>query len=312
MSAKPLEKLKEISQLFDERGLTPDVDLKKTLASPSTKSLILPCHKDGKALVIKILLLGDASWRQRFSNELRFYKVYQKEAISFIPPIIEVCSEGTFPFAVFEKVDGKPLASSRVPEGAKSNWATKLAQKIEQIQKLPPLPATDSSFPRYDGEFLIQKVLKYRESTLVPQPLFEEIVTKLESSRETLDNACRVLIHGDFLFQNVIESNSLLFIVDWEFVGTGNEAYDAATLWLSTFRLSGWRKTFIGNLLEKIKNPKLFKSLFVSNLFRLYLREIKMWREVTGEPELATAVIENCKNELRLALRGFDALFEGG
>lgn len=309
MAGEPPKNSGEIAQILKDHNLVPEADLAETLIA-SSKSLTLPCYKNNESLIIKILLSKDGSWRQRFLNELKFYKAYQKDIGNLTPKVFKVSSEEPFPFIIIERMAGKALATSRVPERAESDWAPRLAQTIGQVQKLPLPPDGGSNLPHYDGEFTIKKVLSHQKLGLVPQLLFDEILATLEDSKGVLSNACRDLVHGDFLFQNVIETGDNFRLIDWEFVGMGNEAYDAATLWVSTFRIPGWRKVFIEKCLEMTADPKLFEELFTLNLLRLHLREVKMWREVTGEPELAKLVIENCQKELHQALRGFEVLLD--
>ena len=308
MQGESLKELKEISQLLSKNGLTPDTNLEE-IFSPSLKSLVLPCHdKENRALVIKILLSEDPAWRQKFFTELQFHKALGRRAQFFIPKTIKTHPRGPLPFILFEKIDGSPLSSTRISRGAKPEWAPRLADLLKKIQNISP---KNLNLPRYDGDFLIKKVQNYREDPPVPRDLFREALSQLEDSREKLNNACQVLVHGDFMLQNIIETDSQLFVVDWEFVGIGNKAYDAATLWLTTLRLPSWRKMFLQNLLEQTKEPEVFKRLFILNLLRLYLREIKMWGKVPKRRE-ATLIQRACEKELRLALSGFDSLFGGG
>lgn len=300
MHSDSSKELEEISQLLNKNKLTPDADLEKAFSS-SSKSLVISCHdKEGRALVIKILLSGDTAWRRKFFNELRFHKTLAGGAPSFIPEVVEIQPEDPLPFLLFEKIDGNPLSPNRIPSRARPELTSKIANLLEQIQNIP---LEDFDLPHYRGDFLIQKVLKYQENPPVPRPIFKEVLSRLKESREELNDACEVLVHGDFMFQNIIESGNQLIAIDWEFVEIGNRAWDAATLWLTTFKLGDWRKKFF-------KEVKSFKNLFVLNLLRLYLREIRMWEKVTKKYE-AVLVRKTCEKELHLALKGFDALLEG-
>lgn len=308
MPRKPLKRPKEIYKLLKQNGLTPNTDGEATFL-PSSKSLILACHnEENRALVIKILLAEDPSWRRRFFNEIQFYKIFKKETLPFIPKVVGTSLEDPLPFILLEKIEGTPLSPTRIPHRAKPEWVSKVADLLEKIQNLP---LEDSNLPHNNGDFLIQKVLKYEENPPIPRPIFKEVISRLEEARSELNNACRVLVHGDFMLQNIIESDAGLIVVDWEFAGVGNRAYDAATLWLTTFKLRRWRKAFLEKLLKQVEKPEVFKSLFVLNLLRLYLREIGMWRKLWQHKE-AAVVEETCEKELRLALKGFDSLFEDG
>lgn len=307
MQCEPLKKLEKVSQLLSRNRLTPDTNLEEALSS-SLKSLVIPCHdKENRSLVIKILLSEDPAWRQKFFNEIQFYKTLGRRAPLSIPKVVKICSEDPLPFLLFEKIDGSPLSPTRIPSSAKSEWAPKLADLLEKIQNISP---NNLNLPHYDGDFLIQKVQSYQKDPPVTKAFFEEVLSRLKESKEKLNSAAQFMVHGDFIFQNIIESGDQLIAIDWEFVGIGNRAYDAANLWLTTFKLGNWRKTFVRKVLQRTDEPDDFKNLLVLNLFRLYLREIKMWREVPERNE-AALVQKTCEKELRLALKGFDALFAG-
>lgn len=307
MQCESSKKLEEVSQLFNKNRLTPETNLEEAFF-PSLKSLVIPCHdKENRSLVIKVLISEDPAWRQRFFNKVQFHKNLGEARPPFIPKVVKARSEDRLPFILFEKIDGTSLSPIRIPSSAESEWAPKLADLLEKIQNIPP---NNPNLPHYDGDFLIQKVQSYQKDPPVAKSLLEEVLSRLKESREKLNSAAQFMVHGDFIFQNIIESGDLLIAIDWEFVGTGNKAWDAANLWLTTFKLGNWRKTFVRNVLQHTDEPDDFKNLLVLNLFRLYLREIKMWKEVLERNE-ATLVQKTCEKELRLALKGFDSLLAG-
>lgn len=245
--------------------------------------------KKGKRVFFKSLLKEEKGIKNRFLNEVSFYKIIAEnpqESISKISPkLLDASLEPSFPYLIYEFIPGKTNINGakfkkiEIKEIAKALIIISLTPK-NLFNFRSQVPLSFSAYKRKVGSFLKKTSLGWQEK--------KQIGKFVEKSRSFIRSKESILSHGDFSEANLIfNSQSGLKIIDWEHINFRNPFYDLADFWKKRFKYKEEQKTLIREYLKnaEIKDKEKAYRLFQIALLEVCLRDIKLFLKMIKQIE---------------------------
>lgn len=244
------------------------------------KSKILSGRIRNKPVIVKMLTLDDPYWKNKFANEIKIYRAFNKHSapVKTVKAIYSNIPKGIL---VYEQIMAQPLSRSRYPsDSAQFKYCPQIVSDIEKISSYNHLarqPGTD------ENNFWIRKASNYTKSGLLSAGDLEKINHLMSISSRDVKFA-----HGDLLLTNclVVDHDATVAYLDWEFAGYYPKGYDLAQLWIIMMKSPDSRRHILDHVFT---NQKSFPCEFFINLFLLIAREIKIHREagdIPGFPQI--------------------------
>lgn len=321
--------ISQVNLFLKKRGLNPQTPVEKFLGfnGPIYKTL---CARDtGERLFLKAGLAGEDNDSAKLKREILFWQAVEKidfanwlknREIGLVTYVDSSLSD-PFPWLLLEecqaKVTGNWFAFKRDFLTRKNLAALTYYFPFMQFlyQGMKKAKSFDFSIlPRRDGHWFLESLAGKRKvsEAILGKRIYNLIFEEVGEAKQLLDQSCQFLLHRDSHPENILLSKGdRLFLVDFNDICFGNEAYEFAHLWVHAWKKPSWQKAFLEEYLRKISNKKSFLILFRLCLFDLLTSEIENLRNRSlvsfriPEEEIdsfqKTAIASHAKS-LRLAL----------
>lgn len=287
---KILNKIKELNLKIENLKLL-RIDLRRHT------SLVL-CQSNNKKLIFRTLIFNDKSTVSNFRRELLFYRFLKEEKIILpflIPFSIVSNEEGNFRWMLREYIEADSTGDrwGFSKKFLNDNNLHKIINHLRFIQSLTKklllffkkysvlkIPKRDYQWYQRDFQKSYSEELKQRFRKSLKRYLTHAERKKLQSyfrdNKKILDRYCLYLTHGDLYPGNVFIKSKKLLILDWEEMHINNPMYDAAFIWIYSWRNEKWRNYFLEKFLELFdyRDRKNCRILFNLSVLRIIFRNI--------------------------------------
>lgn len=245
------------------------------IIAETCKSKVVFGRLNNKPVVVKILSLGVAHWRDKFANEIKIYRCFSNYGapVKIVKVVYSNIRKGII---VYEQLMAQPLSHARYPaDPAQFKYCQRIVSDIEKISGYRHLPRQANAG---DNNFWIRKASNYTNSGILNSYDLNKIKHLLNISGRGVEFA-----HGDLLFTNclIFDQDDSVAYLDWEFAGYYLKGYDLALLWIIMMKSPDSRKYILDHVFASQKD---FPCEFFINLFLLIAREIKIHKEAKNVP----------------------------
>ncbi|MFF0488813.1 phosphotransferase [Nocardia sp. NPDC004068] len=234
------------------------------------KTLCAVGSRDGRRVVIKLLLDPEPFWTAKWQHELRVYQLFRHTP----PPVRtpELLYTDHQRLVVLSRLDGAPLDSERYPTRTLSS--TEIDAILAAIAAFnhwrPPAGALDVIFD-YPDRFRRYHAAGYlsdADATALDQ-LLNTIVAAAEPN------------HGDLLASNIlVDEQGEIALLDWEFTGLFLPGFDLA----SSHALFGAATPEMRRRIDETVTAAGIELPFLVNLAAVLTRELRIHRELPEGP----------------------------
>ncbi len=250
-------------------------------------------NKKGQKRFFKARLQDTGEVLRTLKKEIKFYRsvaplITSTQPAVHIPKIIRhQTGKNGYAWLLREYFEGEPAGLMDMDFGIKKNFLKKIspkdfAQKLIAYQKITPRIKKKIKLSRHGYYWYKSDYYFYKNTETLRQFIPRELkaVGKIfAKNKKFLDKEAKVLAHGDLYPNNILLLSPNHFaIIDWELIHLNNPAFDVAFIWLTAFRDSRWRKSFLQAILNLTANQKKFKKLFRLVCLSLSLRFIRPCR----------------------------------
>lgn len=162
-----------------------------------------------------------------------------------------------------------------------------------------------SMLPKRDGDWLEKNLIRKRNiiEVVLGKRTYGLISEEIRKAKKLLDESSQFFLHRDSHPGNVLlGKGGKIFLVDFNDICFGNQAYEFAHLWAHAWKKPSWQKIFLEKYLEGMSDKKKFLTLFKLCLFDILTSEIENLTNRTTGSFQKTAIASHAKS-LRLALK---------
>jgi aminoglycoside phosphotransferase (APT) family kinase protein len=228
----------------------------------SIKCVLEPCAHRGRAAIRKRLEKTSPPWRFYMRREIALYEAFAKTKLPVRVPKM-LAHDADRGFIVLERVEGKPLASSRhkVPDD-RATWD----ELVDVARAIRAMRATITVKPdAEDVRAMRSRLLEDPTSPWIAEGLVEcarrKLIDERVAKKLAKDLKQPIFQHGDLLLRNVLRDDRGLVVVDWECAGPHAEGWDAALLTV-------FAPPFARDALAEGVDAKSLRACFVFALLR--------------------------------------------
>jgi thiamine kinase-like enzyme len=107
----------------------------------------------------------------------------------------------------------------------------RLAETLRRLHAIQGVPANGSVFRRIES--LLESARAFRLELPANLDAQLTLLGQIEAERKADPHSRPGLVHGDLWFGNFLDDGERLYLLDWEFGGTGDGLYDLATVVLA-------------------------------------------------------------------------------
>lgn len=240
------------------------------------------CKTDkGKKVFFKSLLKKEEGIKNRFKNEINFFKVLGENPwhplSKITPKPLTFSIDNSFPYLLYEFVPGE--AGTR-----KDRFSSTEIRKIIGLIKL--INSSENIFdfipkkPLFDFRFYKKTVDSLSARVGIRKNLRKEIKDFIEKEKRIFHISKHVLTHGDFSEANLIFYKGKIKIADWEHVHLRNPLYDFVSFWTKRKRQKKEQKIIEREYLKNEGKLKFLSSLFKLALIEISLRDLIFFEEM--------------------------------
>lgn len=239
------------------------------------KSKVFSGRINNTPVFVKILSLADAYWKNKFTNEIKTYRVFSRHEapVKTLKVIYSNIHKGII---VYEQLMAQSLSHARYPaDPAQFTYCQHIVADIKKISGYKHLPRQANAG---DNKRWIRKASDYTNSGILNSDDLDKIKHLLNISGHDVEFA-----HGDLLFTNclILDQDDSVAYLDWEFAGYYLRGYDLALLWIIMMKSPDSREYILDHIFASQKD---FPCEFHINLFLLVAREIKIHKEAKNLP----------------------------
>jgi len=240
-------------------------------------------EKDGKKIFFKSLLSEEKGIKERFVNEINFYRTLKENPLNplnkFTPNLLEY-SLYSFPFLVYEFILGE----------AKDKRDKFTKEELKEIVALLEAVRNSSVSFEFEGEQNLfsfnsykEKITLFLKNLNLGKEIKERIENFTEKNKGIFKSTKSSLSHGDFSEANLIFYGKEVKLIDWEHVNLRNPLYDLAGFFLRRKGYEDEKKILFEESLLNFKDKGQFLILFKLSLLEIALSDLNLFRESNKE-----------------------------
>lgn len=296
--------ISRVNLFLKKRGLNPQTPVKKFLGfdGPIYKTL---CTRDTRErLFLKAGLASRGNDIAKLKREILFWQTvgkidfagWSKNKDIGLATYIDSSLSDSFPWLLLEecraKVTGNWFAFKKDFLTRKNLITLTYYFPFMQFlyQGMKKAKSSDFSIlPKRDGNWFLKSLTRKKKisEAVLGKRIYNLIFDEVGEAKKLLDQSCQFLLHRDSHPENILLGKSgRIFLVDFNDICFGNEAYEFAHLWVHAWKEPSWQKAFLREYLKKVFDKKRFLTLFRLCLF-----------------DLLTSEIENLKNRSMVSFR---------
>jgi serine/threonine protein kinase len=260
-----------------------------------------------KKVYLKVGKSKDPLWRVWFARNVLFYKFLESGSFKikrYIPKLLYSGETRKFSYLIFEHIEGGVLGKSeptRFYFGGEEElegvleilrlWQEVSVERKNLFVNVDIDEIGDKLKNNFDNEWVTEKFLMdLGEKGKARLFKFKE---RFEKMRGVLEREGKYLVHRDFRPQNFVKSKDRIYLVDFDFLGTGGKVFDFLTFWGFLYKYDNLRGFFMDAFLDRFKLTKEEKEIFrLEKLYFLFLEASELYKKERDGVKVGKGVLE--------------------
>lgn len=283
--------VRKVNSFLREKGFQAETPVERLMKYKDPIYKTFGVSQEGERVFLKVGLVGSGEDLKRLKREVSFWQaldkvdltVWRKEKKIGLPAHLGSSLTRPFPWLLLERCQAKVTGNwfaFKKDFLTRENLVT-LSHYFSFIQFLYQSLRQAGSFdfsdlPRRDGDWLRNSLARKKKTmtTVFGKKTYGLVADKVEEFKSLLDERCQFLLHRDSHPENILlAERGQLFLVDFNDICFGNEAYEFAHLWIHGWEKPSWQKAFLRKYLQRISDKERFLTLFKLSLFDLLTSE---------------------------------------
>lgn len=241
-----------------------------------------------KKVFFKTLLIRERGVKNRFLNEINFYKFLKEHPehplFNFTPQLLDFSLNPSFPYLLYKFLPGKSKTKNDKFKKEELQKISKLLIAInhspyEDLSLIPKIKSLNFSYYKKRCSFLLKNIQ-------MPSSIKKAILEVIAKNKIFLNNHNISLSHGDFSESNLIFEQGKIKLIDWEHVYLKNFLYDFASFWVKRIDKPQEQKILFNFFLRECKEKEnCFFPLFKISLVEICLKNLLLCQKIIKELE---------------------------
>ena len=283
----------KIKEKIKELKLTNIAETIEKLVKEKKRFYRTVCKRGEKKLFFKSLLAPEKGIKNRFLNEIKFYKTLKENPghplFRLCPKCLSYSLNPNLPYLLYEFIPGKIRRS-------KNQYSLKEMRTITNLLKvINRSPIKIFNFLN-KNQILNKKGIKKVLLKLKVKNLPKSSIKKFINSSEKKGRFNKIkltLSHGDFSEANIVFFKNNVKIIDWEHVALRNPLYDLADFWINRWRYPQEQKILLKKSCNFLKGKEGFDKLFRIGVLEVSLRDLILFQNIKNNQEIKRAIIQD-------------------